>query len=167
MSVAIDRPGAAHRPRVILLSSAVIVLAFVGQTAVLPAVGLSATIPLVLTSVCVLGVALGSRTGAVAGFAAGLLLDLTGSGVLGIGALVGCVLGASAGGIQVDRWRWSGLVRVWLYTLAAAMVMTGANAFLQGLGLRASGMWFWLAAGSAVCAAVLLPLRDWMRAVVR
>lgn len=167
MSVAIDRPGTAHRPRVILLSSGVIVLTFVGQTAVLPAVGLSATIPLVLAAVCVLGVALGSRTGAIAGFTGGLLLDLTGSGVLGLGALVGCVLGASAGGIQVDRWRWSGLVRVWLYTLVAAVVMTGANAFLQGLGLRASGTWVWIVAGSAVCAIVLLPLRDWMRAVVR
>ncbi len=167
MSVAIDRPGTAHRPRVILLSSAVIVLAFVGQTAVLPAVGLSATIPLVLAAVCVLAVALGSRTGAVAGFAGGLLLDLTGSGILGLGALVGCVLGASAGGIQVDRWRWSGLVHVWLYTLMAAVVMTGANAFLLGLGLRTSVSWVWIVAGSAVCAVVLLPLRDWIRAVVR
>ena len=135
--MAIDRPGAAHRPRVILLSSAVIVLAFVGQTAVPPAVGLSATIPLVLTSV---------RAGRGAGIAhrssrrfrgGGLLLDLTGSGVLGIGALVGCARGP-AGGIQVDRWRWSGLVRVWLYTLAAVMVMTVPTPF-AGLGTACVG----------------------------
>jgi hypothetical protein len=67
----------------------------------------------------------------------------------------------------VDRWRWSGLVRIWLYTLVAAVVMSGANAFLQGLGLRGSGTWVWIVAGSAACAVVLLPLRDWMRAVVR
>lgn len=167
MTALADRGTAVHTPRVIVLSTVSVIVAFVVQTSVLPAVGLSAVIPLVFTTVAVLAVVLGARTGAKVGFAAGLLLDLTGSGVLGVGALIGCLLAAVCGRIAVDRWRWSGLISIWVYTCLAATAFTVANAVLTGRGLILTTAWLWIVVGAGVCSLVLLPLRAHIRAVVR
>lgn len=167
MSAVADRANAVHTPRVIALCAGSVIVAFVVQTSVLPAIGLSSLIPLVLACVAVLAVPLGSRTGAIVGFCAGLLLDLTGSGVLGVGALIGCLLAASCATITVDRWRWSGLGSVWVYTCLAASAFTGANAVLTGRGPSLTIAWAWIVVGAGICCALLLPLRTRIRAVVR
>ena len=123
--------------------------------------------PLLLTSGVRAGRGAGSRTGAVAGFAPGTAAQTSPAAAsLGIGALVGCVLRASAGGIRGPLALVGPGACLALHACSGDG-MTGANAFLQGLGLRASGMWFWLVAGSAVCAAVLAAPAGWMQAVMR
>ncbi|MEZ5186590.1 MAG: hypothetical protein R2720_12665 [Candidatus Nanopelagicales bacterium] len=161
--------GATHVywPRAVGLSATAVVLGFLCQTAILPAVGLSAAIPVLFSVVAVLGIALGRNSGAITGFAAGLLLDVTGVGVLGVGALVGCLLGVASAGIRVDRWRWSGAVYVWAYTAGAAAAYAAVNSLITGSGLMwSSGFWA-IVGGSLVCTLVLLPLRAPIRAVVR
>lgn len=167
MTVLSGRPVAFHVPRVVALCTTAVLLAFIIQTAVLPALGLSAAVPLVFTVVAVLGLALGSQVAALTGFAAGLLLDLTGSGVLGVGALVGCLLGVAAGRIPVDRWRWSGFAQVWAGTSLAAVCYSLGNALLEGRGMVWSTGWLWVLGGAAGCALMLVPQRDRVRAVVR
>lgn len=167
MSAVTGRAQPAHLPRVILLCIVAVLTAFIVQTAVLPAVGLSAVVPVVYTVVVVLAMALGRRSGAVIGFSAGLLLDLTGVGVLGLGALLGCLAGLVAGGIRVDRWRWSGLVPAWSTVTVTAAMFTLINGLAAGIVPGLSWSWLWLAGGAAVCAVLLVPLRPWVRAMVR
>ena len=59
---------AIHTPRAVAACTACLLLAFLVQTAVLPAVGLPAVVPVVLAVVVTLGVALGPGPGAVGGF---------------------------------------------------------------------------------------------------
>lgn len=167
MTVVAGRLEAAHTPRVVTACALTVLTAFLVQTAVLPAIGLSAAVPVVFASVCLLGMAFGPTTGAVVGFLSGLLLDLTNAGTLGVGALLGCLLGAAAGTIRVDRWRWSGLAAAWLLTSSMALVFALLNGFLAGLSLRGSWAWVWVTAGALVSLLVLLPARRWLQAVVR
>lgn len=159
--------GPVHAPRVIAVSAMAILVAFLMQTSVLPAVGLSAAVPVVFAVIVLLGVVLGGRTAAVCGFLAGLLLDVTGVGVLGVGALVGTLVGAAAGRIRVDRWWLSGVPAAAALTIAAALAYPGLNAALTGLPLALSWSLIWPVGGGLVCAALLLPLRGWLREVVR
>lgn len=156
---------AAHMPRVVAVCGLAITLAFLAQTALLPAVGASAAVPLVFATVVALGVALGERTGAICGFCAGLLLDLTGVGVLGVGALLATLAGAAAGRIRVDRWWLSGVPSAAALTLLAALAYTALDAALAGLPITLPSPW--LVLGALVCVTVLLPLRTWVREVVR
>lgn len=167
MSAITGPASTAHTPRVVAVSAIAVLLAFLLQTAGLPALGLSAAVPVVFVVVAVLATALGSRAGSMVGFGAGLLLDLTGAGVIGVGALIGCLLGAAAGRIRVDRWAWSGMLPVWSASVLAAGAFTVANAVVEGLSVTWSGSWLWMAAGALVCTAGLLPLRPWVREVVR
>ena len=157
----------AHAPRVVALCAGCLVVAFLGQTAMLPAIGLSAAIPLVFSTVVLLGVALGERTGAVCGFAAGLLLDLTGVGTLGAGALLGTLAGAGAGRIRVDRWWLSGVPTAAAVTIAAALGYAAIDAALAGLPLAAGRSVWPTVLGGIVCTVILLPLRTAVREVVR
>lgn len=166
MSAVVGRTDA-HLPRVLVVGAAGLVVAFAVQTAVLPALGLSAAVPVVFTAVAVLGAALGVRSGAAFGFAAGLLLDLTGVAVLGVGSLVGCLLGAIAGQVRVSRWRWSGLLWIWGSTAAAALIYMMLTAALAELPITLSWSWLWIVLGALVCAVALVPLRPWLQAVVR
>jgi rod shape-determining protein MreD len=168
MSAVPGRSTALHRPRVVIVAAAGLVAAMLLQTAILPAVGVAATAPVVYTLIAVMGLAWGQRAGTVAGFAGGLLLDLTGSGVLGVQALVGCLLGLAAGRIPVDRWRWSGFGWVVLAVLGAQAVTVGLDMVLagRGAGLAAAAV-LWSVGGAVVCAAVVLPARDFLRSVVR
>lgn len=166
MSSIATRPQA-HGPRLAAVVVVAVMIAFLVQTALLPALGLSAAVPVVLATVTVLGMALGPRVGAFCGFAAGLLLDLTGVGVLGVGALVGCLLGAYAGSWRISRWRWSGLPLAWAATTVAAVAFTVLNALIAGLPLHLSITWLWIPLGALASAVVLVPLRPWIRAVVR
>lgn len=154
-----------HLPRVVVVCGLAVIAAFLVQTALLPAIGASAAVPLVFATVVALGVALGSRTGAICGFCAGLLLDLTGVGVLGIGALIGTLAGAAAGRIRVDRWWLSGVPSAAALTLAAGLAYTALDAALAGLPLTLPSAW--LVVGALVCAAALLPVRGWLREAVR
>lgn len=167
MSTASGRAQTTHLPRVIILALSAVCVAFVVQTAVLPAVGLSAVIPVVFATVVVFGMALGRQSGAIIGFAAGLLLDLTGVGVLGLGALIGCLAGGLAGGIRVDRWRWSGLPAACGVTVLAAGLFTVLNGVVAGIGPVLSWSWLWLVGGAVLCTALLVPGRPWIQAVVR
>lgn len=164
---AVSETAHVYRPRAVGLSATALVVGLIVQTAVLPAVGLSAAIPVLYSVVALLGIALGARLGAIAGFAAGLLLDVSGVGVLGVGALGGCLLGVASAGIHVDRWRWSGALRMWAYTAGAAGAFAVMNSLITGSGVKWSGAFWWVVAGSLVCTLVLLPLRTSIRAVVR
>jgi rod shape-determining protein MreD len=164
---AVMQAGAQYRPRVVAVGLVGVIGGFVVQTAVLPAVGLSAAVPVLFSVVAVLGLALGPRVGAVAGFSAGLLLDLTGVGVLGVAALAACLLGAGAARIRVDRSRWSGVAGVWAATSAAAITVVAGNAFAVGAPVTVTASAWWLVAGALVCSVVLVPVRTWVRAVVR
>ncbi len=166
MSASSTRPGL-HVPRVVIGSVAAVLAAFVVQTAVLPAVGLSAAVPVVFAVVVVLSMAWGPAVGPGVGFGAGLLLDLTGAGILGVGAMVGCLLGLVAARIPVDRWQWSGAGWATVATAAAALVDTGLDALLSGRVPTVSVAWLWVVVGAGVCILVLLPARAWLREAVR
>jgi len=167
MSVAGSRSAGMHMPRVVSVAALAVLIAFVVQTAVLPALGVSAVVPLVFATVVVVAMAWGSGPGAVAGFGAGLLLDVTGSGVLGVAALVGCLTGAAATRIPTDRWWWTGAGWAFLLTTGAAWLTAALNGLLHGRAPGVTTGWLWVALGGAVCAVVLLPLRGWLREVVR
>lgn len=166
MSAVYDRTTF-HIPRAMGLCVVGLGVAFLIQTSVLPAVGLSAAIPFVYATVAVLAVVLGPRAGAVEGFAAGLLLDLTGSGTLGIAALLGCLLGALAGQVHVDRWWFSGVPTVSILVVLAAVLTTVVNAVLGQLPLALSWGWQWVVAGGLASVVLLMPTRFWLRQVVR
>lgn len=166
MSTAYDRTTF-HLPRAMGLSAVGLLVAFLVQTAVLPAVGLSAAIPFVYATVAVLAVVLGPRAGAAEGFAAGLLMDLTGSGTLGVGALIGCLLGALAGRVHVDRWWFSGVPTVAVLVIAAAVVANVVNAVLGQIPLTMTASWLWIVLGGVVSVLVLMPTRFWLRELVR
>ncbi len=156
-----------YAPRAIALSATAIVVAVLVQTSVLPAVGLSSAIPLTFATVCLLAITLGPRAGALAGFAAGLLLDLSGVGILGLGALVGTLLGVIGARIRVDRWIWSGVGPMWACTAVAAGGYALLDALLAGTGLRWSATFWWIGVGALVCTLGLLPARAWIAGVVR
>jgi rod shape-determining protein MreD len=156
-----------YPPRAFALSATAIPIAVLVQTSVLPAVGLSSAIPLTFAVVCLLAITLGPRTGALAGFATGLLLDLSGVGVLGVGALIGTVLGVVGARIRVDRWIWSGVGQMWACTAAAAGGYALIDALLVGTGARWSATVWWIGAGALACCLVLLPARNWITRVVR
>lgn len=167
MTTASARASGLHVPRVVIGSVIAVALAFMVQTAILPAVGLSATIPVVFAVVVVLGVAWGPSVGPSVGFGAGLLLDLTGTGTLGVGAMIGCLLGLVAARIPVDRWRWSGAGWAILATLTASLLYTTVNAVLVGRVPAVSTAWLWPVIGTVVCVLLLLPARAWLREAVR
>lgn len=154
-----------HLPRAIVVCTGSLLVAFLVQTAVLPAVGAPAAIPVVFATVVLLGVALGGRTGAICGFLGGLLLDLTGVGVLGVGALLGTLTGAAAGRIRVDRWWLSGVPTAALLTSLAALSYSAVNAALSGLPLTVRPLWPVL--GGIVCTITLLPVRNRVQEAVR
>ncbi len=166
MSTVYDRTTF-HIPRAMGVCVVGLLVAFLVQTALLPAVGLSAAIPFVYATVAVLAVVLGSRAGAVEGFAAGLMLDLSGVGTLGIGALIGCLLAAAAGGVHVDRWWFSGVPTVSVLVVTAACLFTVINAALGQIPLVAGVGWLWIAGGGIVSVLLLMPTRFWLRQVVR
>lgn len=167
MSALVGSARSIHAPRAILAAVTCLTVAFLVQTAVLPALGLWPAVPVVLSTVCLLSLVLGSRSGAIIGFLAGLLLDLTSSGVLGVGALIGALLGATVGTIRTDRWIWSGALRVWLLTCLAA----GGMQLIDALALGTAGsLWIgalWTIGGSLICTVALLPARRRLQAVVR
>jgi len=160
-------PRPVHMPRAVLVASVSLLLAFLVQTAVLPAIGLSAAVPVVWSMVCLFSLVLGSRVGAVLGFLAGLLLDLTSSGVLGVGALTGCLVGSAAGAVRTDRWIWSGAGWIWLLVSLAAAGMQVANDLALGITPVLTVAAFWLIGGALVCTLALLPTRAWLQAVLR
>jgi rod shape-determining protein MreD len=157
----------AYPPRVILLCAVLVPLAFLVQTALLPAVGAAAAVPVVFGVVVLLGVVLGARTGALCGFFGGLLLDVTGAGTLGVAALVGCLAGAAAARIRVDRWWLSGVPAAAALTVSAAVVTQVTDALLAGLPLAPGGQVWWTILGGIACAVLLLPMRTWVRGAVR
>jgi rod shape-determining protein MreD len=167
MSGASTRAPGLHVPRVVIGSVVAVSAAFIVQTSILPAVGLSSAIPVVFAVVVVVAMAWGPTVGPGVGFGAGLLLDLTGSGTLGVGALVGCLLGLVAARIPVDRWAWSGAGWAVLATTSAALLDTGVNALLSGRFPVPTAAWLWVIAGAAVCVLLLLPARSWLREAVR
>lgn len=167
MSTLVGNTRSIHAPRAILTAAACLTLAFLVQTAVLPALGLWPAVPVVFSTVCVLALVLGSRSGAIIGFVAGLLLDLTSSGVLGVGALIGALMGAAAGTLRTDRWVWSGALRVWLLTCLAAGGMQLIDALALGTATSAWVGAAWTISGALVCTLALLPARRRLQAVVR
>lgn len=166
MSAVFDRTTF-HMPRAMGLCVVGLLVAFLVQTSVLPAVGLSAAVPFVYATAAVLAVVLGPRAGAVEGFVAGLLLDVTGSGTLGIGALIGCLLGALAGQVHVDRWWLSGVPTVSLLVVVSALALSMVNAVLGQIPLPLAGGWLWVVFGGIASVAMLMPTRFWLRQVVR
>lgn len=156
-----------HLPRAMGLSAVGLLVAFLVQTSVLPAVGISAAVPFVYATVAVLAVVLGPRAGAAEGFAAGLLLDLTGSGTLGVGALIGCLLGALAGRVHVDRWWFSGVPTVSVLVVSSAMISSVVNAVLGQVPLTLTTGWLWLLVGGVLSVLGLMPTRFWLREMVR
>lgn len=166
MSAVYERT-AAHAPRVAGVCVVGVMVSFLVQTALLPAVGLSAAIPFTFATVAVLGVAYGSRTAAIAGFAAGLLLDLGGVGTLGVAALIGALLGAAAGRIRPDRWWFSGVPSAAGLVIVAAAGFAVLNAVLGQVPLAYGQGWIWIAGGGFVSVAGLMPTRTWLQAVTR
>lgn len=157
----------AHTPRVVGVCVVGVLVAFLVQTAVLPAVGLSAAVPFTFATVAVIAVALGPHAGALTGFAAGLLLDLTSVSVLGVGALLGCLLGAAAARVRPDRWWFAGVPTVSALVVGAAAAFTLVNAALDQVPLAFGVGWVWLVLGGCASTAVLMPTRGWLRQVVR
>ena len=84
MSSASARTPGLHVPRVVIGSIVAVLAAFIIESSVLPAVGLSSAIPVVFAVVVVLAMAWGPTVGPSVGFGAGLLIDLTGTGTLGV-----------------------------------------------------------------------------------
>jgi rod shape-determining protein MreD len=160
-------PAPAHLPRVLGVCVTGVLVAFLVQTAVLPAVGLSAAVPFTFATVAVLAVVLGSRTGALTGFGAGLLIDVSGLSVLGVGALLGSLLGAIAGQVHPDRWWFSRIPTVSGLVMLTAGAFTVVNAALQQVPIRFGVGWGWLIGGSVVSVILLMPTRQWLREVVR
>jgi rod shape-determining protein MreD len=167
MTTASARTSGLHVPRVVVGSVIAVMGAFVVQTAILPAIGLSSAIPVVFAVVVVLAMAWGPTVGPAVGFGAGLLLDLTGTGILGVGAMIGCLLGLVAARIPVDRWRWSGAGWAMLATMVAGLLYMAINAVLVGRVPATSIAWVWLIAGAVACILVLVPARTWLREAVR
>lgn len=167
MTTLAGTPRPVHLPRAVIAVAASLLIAFLVQTAVLPALGLPATVPVVWSTVCLLSLVLGSRAGALLGFSAGLLLDLTSSGVLGVGALTGCLLGGAAGMVRTDRWVWSGAGWIWLLVCLAAGGMQVANDLALGITPVIGVAGFWTIGGALVCTLALLPARAWLQAVLR
>ena len=144
-----------------LLMGALVVTAVLLQLVVLarvplpgPPLGLAAAV------VIAIGMAAGSNPGAVAGFAAGLLLDVLppNENTLGVGALALLCIGALAGRIRDPR----GLAPVQLAAMAAGLA---AIAWLVGQGLRwllgdpvAPLLWsVWFAVGTGLLSLVVVP----------
>jgi hypothetical protein len=95
------------------------------------------------------------------------MLDLTGVGTLGVGALIGCSLAAVAGGVHVDRWWFSGVPTVSLMVVVAALAFSLGNAVLGQVPLTWSNGWLWIVAGGIVSVGLLMPTRFWLRRVIR
>jgi rod shape-determining protein MreD len=87
----------------VLRLGVLVLLAVVLQVTVMARLPLPGAAPdLVLVVVAVVGLTAGSRTGMLTGFAAGLLMDLSGDAELGRLALVHVVVGCLAGLLQDD-----------------------------------------------------------------
>lgn len=164
---ALPAAPAAHAPRAIAVCVVGVAVALLVQTSLLPAVGLSAGVPFVYATVALLAVVLGSRAGAMVGFGAGLLLDLSSVGTLGVGALLGCLLGAAAGRVHPDRWWFSGVPTTAALVIAAAGAFTVLDAWLGQVPLVFGQGWLWLTVGAVASVTVLLPCRTWLAEVVR
>ena len=164
---ALPAAASAHAPRAVAVCVVGVAVALVVQTALLPAVGLSAAVPFGYATVVLLAVVLGSSAGALTGFAAGLLLDLNSVGTLGVGALLGCLVGAAAGRLHPDRWWFSGVPTASALVIAAAGAFTVVNAWLGQIPLVFGQGWLWLILGGVASGTLLLPTRTWLRAVVR
>jgi rod shape-determining protein MreD len=108
-----------------LLTVALVVTAVLLEVTVLPWLHLPGAVPdVVAVTVIALGYAGGPVRGAVAGFAAGVLLDLVppADGLIGLTAVVLVVLGYLAGLLGADQGR-------------PALVVVGATGLLAGAGV--------------------------------
>lgn len=141
------------------LVAVLLVTALLVQLTVLPRLGLPGATPdLLLVVVAALGMAGGEARGAVAGFAAGLTLDLVppADGIIGLSALVLTLVGY-LGGTWVERRERGALMTILAVAgLAAGAVL--AYALLGGLVSDARIVWDrvpFLLATQALYAAVL------------
>lgn len=96
---------------------------------------------------CTVALAFGPSVGCVAGFAAGLLFDLLGGGVVGISALLGCVAGFVLGATGRDAVTDSASS-----TAFACVAVAFAYNFLQMFVLFLLGVGVELCAEAALCA---------------
>lgn len=135
-----------------ILTALSVVIALLVQQTVLSRLALPGGRPdLVLLVVVALALAGGEQTGALAGFGAGLVLDLTADHPLGLQALVLCLVGYATGGF-VDRAGRSALGPL----LAVAAAAAGAVLLYAGMGVVLSDpRATWAAVGRTLPGAVL------------
>lgn len=148
--------------RALVAAMVSILIAFLVQTAALPALGAPAWIPVVWTAVAVAGCRLRGDLAYLVGFAAGLLLDTAGSGPLGGSALIGVGMVFLASRITTDRSLVSGVLRIsglvvsasvlqWLIagltapvlvpSAASLALLAASTLVLTALALGATGRW--------------------------
>ena len=132
--------------RLIALCASLIIVALIIQQVFLARLGLPGATPdLLLVTIIALALSYGPVTGAVCGFAGGLLLDFSPStaGVVGLTALIYLIIGFVTGGIIDPRDRTVPIIMgiVALSTGAATLVYAAVSAMLgpTGRALRRMG----------------------------
>ena len=125
--------------RVWLPTAAAIVVAAILQAALAPHMAIMQVVPnLLLLVVVTLAMVEGPTPGAAAGFAAGLLLDLLGSGPIGPGALVMSSVGYAAGMIGANLFAESWLMPVTVVLIASFVYDLALAALLAVMGVEAA-----------------------------
>ncbi len=134
-----------------LSAAAAILAATLLQVGIAPYIALGDAVPnLLLLVVVTLALVQGPRAGTLAGFSAGLLLDLIGTAPIGPAALVFCVVGFVAGSLQANTfaegWRLpllilfvASLTSEMLYATVLAVLGLGGFGIEEVLGVMLPG----------------------------
>jgi rod shape-determining protein MreD len=153
-------------PAAIALAAAAVL-----QIALAPYLAIFGVVPKFLfVVVVVIALTEGSVAGCVAGFSAGLLLDLLGSGVVGPYALVMCVVGYLAGMLQANLFAEGWLLPVTTVFVASLGTEISYGIILSVLGLSGS---FWhslftvMLPGAVYNTALALVTYPWLARLLR
>ncbi len=125
---------------------------------------------LVLLVVVTLALTRGPSRGCVAGFAAGLVLDLIGSGPVGLWALVLCVVGYAAGMLEANLFAHGWLLPVTVVFIAALTAEIGYWVVLAvvGQGVGFGGMLTGVALpGALYDTALAVLIYPWLARILR
>lgn len=111
--------------------------AFFLQAALVPYIAIAGVMPnALLLAAVTIALVKGPRAGMLSGFAAGALFDLLGTGPIGAGAFVFCLVGFIAGSIQESTFSDGWLVPLVIVFIASA---TAESAYTVGLAVLGEG----------------------------
>lgn len=121
--------------RRLLSAAAAILAALLLQAGIAPYIAIGGVVPDLLLLVAVtLALVQGPRSGMFAGFAAGLLFDLMGTGPVGPAALVFCIVGFVAGSLQANTFAEGWILPVTILFFASIVAEVGYGLVLGVLG---------------------------------